>query len=94
MIDPKQLLAAAKAIQADVVALGMGKPAGHGPERLRPLEAVAEACMANALERRGDMGYGDMTLAECVALVPVGHTWRAALESLAALEALDEKELL
>lgn len=46
MTDAKQLLAATKAIQADVDALGLDGPRKPDPERLRLLEAVAEAMLA------------------------------------------------
>lgn len=90
LADAKQLLSAAKAIQADTVALGLGDPSDRDPERLRLLEAVAKAARVDALQRRDDMGYEAMTLAECAVVFPMGPSWRAVLEALAALEEYDE----
>lgn len=89
MTDAKQLLAAAKAIQADTVALGMDKPAGHDPERLRLLEAVAEAARADARIWL-DFVYGEaMSFTKYVSSRHISIR-NPVLEALAALEAHDE----
>lgn len=85
----RELLAGAKAVLADADALGLG-PREHDPDRLRLLEAVAEAARAEAQFR---YGVGGETFAEWIAQYGylMGETKLVLLEALAALEAYDHE---
>lgn len=58
--------------------------------RLRLLEAVAEAARAEALDWRDQMGYRGRTLAELAEALPTSYNRWAVLSALIALEADDE----
>ena len=104
MSTTKQLLSAAKAIQADANALGLGSREPD-PERLRLLEAVSKAMLAVSvaygLAGDGPAAQVDEAMAEGAELLAqlgelyysTGEGKILGTEALAALEALlDEKE--